>query len=373
MVTFRRKLDQLGLSSVKIEDFYEKAGEIEKSYLKHLTSLGSCADMIKTHALIDPNNEKRQHLQMGSNTQIRDYLGLYNTTFGSREQCDLLALNASYYDQEYISAHNKIVYTAPGSNFIKVLRNVHLKYCDIHANDHETNPEEKSKKSSIYAKDFVVALEELGLTRSIELTGRDYIKPRKIYPAVLERTEAYRLTKYVITAVNKTWSDERNPDLKKLKVFPLERAGDTVCDYASFVTSVKKFFGQMNMHKYGEYPDHWRNDLQRQNNAGLENDSDTRRHLLNLLNTVVDKIVIARFYDSAVDYVEKNVKNHHEKHLLMELIAKNFNLQPIRGNILVKELFGCTLDELIVNPFIHSKKFKLAELRSYMKLEIVME
>ena len=116
-------LEASHLPDTRVENFYEVCGDIEKAYLEGLIAKGSNADMIKMHALIKPENETRRHLQMDSNTQIHDYDGLYNITFGAADQGDrLVGLNASYYDNYYVSAHNKIVYTSPGSPLIHKLR-----------------------------------------------------------------------------------------------------------------------------------------------------------------------------------------------------------------------------------------------------------
>lgn len=48
---------------------------------------------------------------MDINTLIHNYKGLYDSTFGAQNQHDAI-FNASYYDEYYVSAHNKIVYTS---------------------------------------------------------------------------------------------------------------------------------------------------------------------------------------------------------------------------------------------------------------------
>lgn len=212
----RRALNKEGLNDVAIESFYEKPlSREERSYLQGLSVPGSCADMIKTHAIISEENRNRRHLQIDSNTQIHDYRGFYNATFGSEQNQDRIVstrLNASYYDDHYVSAHNKVVYTRPNSRFAVSLRETHLQYCDAHKNESSTSLE-KTKKNSVYAKDFTVGLSKIGLTRRAEIIrSNTQNKPETavIYPADMTRSE-YDLSRYIVTAVNKSWDPELKP------------------------------------------------------------------------------------------------------------------------------------------------------------------
>ncbi len=367
--SFQKKLNEEGLSEVRIENFYDKATDIEKRYLEHLTSLGSCADMIKTHALINQENENRCHLQMDSNTKIHDYSGMYNVTFGADLQRDSMALNASYYDMDYVSAHNKIVYTVPRSKFISTLRRVHLAFCEEHKNDHlyPDKKIEKSKKNSIYAKDFVVALAELGLTLPVIFEDKA-TKPRTIYAAVMERTE-YRITKYIVTAVSRSWGEEEESSyIQYIKSLPSVQVGDATCDYASFCTAVKKHVGILNMHKYGGNFQAWEYD-RKNNPTQFQDDTVAHELLLKISNTTVDKSIITRFYDSAVKGIVFKVKDTMQQKLLMEKITDNFLETPERGDALVRELFNCTVRELKEAPFQYSRQFRIESLRSYYQLE----
>eukprot|EP00602_Paraphysomonas_sp_CaronLab_P000282 CAMPEP_0185031536 /NCGR_PEP_ID=MMETSP1103-20130426/19063_1 /TAXON_ID=36769 /ORGANISM="Paraphysomonas bandaiensis, Strain Caron Lab Isolate" /LENGTH=148 /DNA_ID=CAMNT_0027567089 /DNA_START=368 /DNA_END=810 /DNA_ORIENTATION=- len=64
----RETLDGAGLQDVVLNNFHNKAGPEELGYLNGLQARGSNADMIKTHAIIDPDNVGRRHLQIDSNT-----------------------------------------------------------------------------------------------------------------------------------------------------------------------------------------------------------------------------------------------------------------------------------------------------------------
>ncbi|MDF2867132.1 MAG: hypothetical protein K0S11_602 [Gammaproteobacteria bacterium] len=256
---FQDKLNANNLHEIMLKYFYEdNLRPSEKDYLQGLISKGSNADMIKTHAVIDPENRKRRHLQLDSNTKISDYKEFYAQTFANPEQYD--ALNASYYDPDtgYISAHNKIVYTYPEGKIAESLEKRHLEYCELHKDDVGA---EKTEKNSIYAKDFTVSLasSEVGLTEKYSITDS-----RDIYVAKLDKPE-YRITKNVITTVNQSWAspandsniddderlvlEEKKQKLDKLKKLPAIKAGDDIFDYASFITTQNKYTRPLVQHK----------------------------------------------------------------------------------------------------------------------------
>lgn len=237
-----------GENPIVLEDFYcsNDLSQAEKDYLTNLQAKGSNADMIKTHAIIRNDNLDRRHLQIDTNTKIYSVEGLYNQTFGSKIQLDALdALNASFYDISYVSAHNKIVYTAPNGKLAKALKAVHLEYCQFHAKD---GAPEKTEKNSIYARDFAVALSTIGLT--IRATRKNNKNEEQIYyPAVMEEQVYYRITRYVITAVSMSWADIKDePISQALKELPEVEVADAKCGYSCFAMIVKKYTGDLKHH-----------------------------------------------------------------------------------------------------------------------------
>lgn len=306
-------------NGIYVEDFYAKKSlsQQEKGYLHQLQAKGSIADMIKTHAIICPENQYRRHLQMDSNTKIPDFIALYRDTFGAQTQSD--ALNASYYDEHYVSAHNKIVYspgnpsyTTPGSNLVLNLRKIHLDYCATHQDDHldEKLATEKTKKNSIYARDFTIALETIDLVKR-----RKLLSDRTIFSANLEKKIAYRLTAHVLTAVNMSWSDNSDAQLKNIeslkKLTPIE-IGDAECDYACFANAVKKYTGNLSDHT-----------------DDLYDDEKPHKALMAISNQDREQKMIREYLDHVFD-------EHHD---MYEAVARTIPNNP-RGNALIKKLYN---------------------------------
>lgn len=343
--SMRSALDKEGLSDIKLESFYEKPiSAEERSYLQGLSARGSCADMIKTHAIISEDNSNRRHLQIDSNTQIHDYRGFYNATFASESAQDKIAgasLNASYYDEHYVSAHNKVVYTVPNSRLAVALRETHLQYCDAHKDDSPSS-KEKTEKNSVYSKDFTVGLSEVGLTRRLVIPGDE--GERVIYPADMRRPE-YDLSRYVVTAVNKSWDIKSKPKPPTEKMLEQIRIpiGDTLCDFASFGIAVKKHTGELYEHYYASGWDETRAE---------HAENMAREELMHLSNLALDKAIIARFYDEVrnsnisaapIDGVQVT------KEMMLQELANHFP-DDMRGNELVRGLFGCSVRELQTDP-----------------------
>jgi phage tail tube protein FII len=163
---------------VVIEDFINKASlsPEELAYLHKLKAAGSNADMIKTRAIID-NLNRDKHLQLDSNTVVPSFEELYYKTFEASTQKD--GINASFYDEYYISAHNKMIYTTPtGLIATRGRLEIHLKeWCNNHQND-----DEDKNKNSIYSKVFTRALIEIDYVKEfiVQENGRD----KTIYPAM---------------------------------------------------------------------------------------------------------------------------------------------------------------------------------------------
>lgn len=364
----RTTLDTEGLTDVTLENFYEKASEDERGYLEHLRARGSCADMIKNHAIISADNADRCHLQLDSNTQIHDFEGFYRDTFNAAEPKDhLVRLNASYYDIDYVSAHNKVVFTFPHSPFADTLREEHLRYCREHKDDHLSaepkRAEEKSRKNSIYAKDFVVALSRLDLTKRATLPTEP---PRTIFPAIMDRPE-YTLTRSVVTAVNRSWGEDvkESTEILTLKRLPPFAVGDSLCDYASFCIAVKKHTEFLHAHEVATHPE-------RSGTGGAASrfdDTEARETLLRISDPVVDKAIIVRFYDQAIREITRSSLSTGAQLKHMRFLASYFP-DTRRGNKLTQELFGCSVEELIRDPKHYSSEYKVAELSGYRGVEL---
>lgn len=258
--------DDLLDGSIQVIDCLQ-CGELkltEKMYMEGLTALGSNADIIKTRAIIV--NRDNNHLQLDSNTKISNFHELYKQTFGAKVSVDafhadveasqdddlvqsrqlLGAFNASCYDSSYVSVHNKIVYLVRGSPFIETLEAEYIKYCDmVNALDNEIDKIEAKKKNAIYSKVFAKAAMIVGIARSfaIEIGGD---QPKQVYPAKLDYSNpAFRLTRYVVTAINQSWKPgQLRPEgydlLKSLQGVPF---GDACFDYACYEVVKKKLTG----------------------------------------------------------------------------------------------------------------------------------
>lgn len=366
---FKKELtDKLAeIDVTDVYDFYDKASNQERLYLQNLSRRGSCADMVKMHAII--HSKGHHHLQLDTNTLINDYRGLYNETFGAMEHRLGIALNASFYGEFYVSAHNKIVYTSPNDEeFIIELERVHLQYCEENASakveDKAKDREEKKDKNSIYSKDFVVALSKLGAVTSIKLeTGKT------IYPAQLRNEDCYRLTKYIITSVNLSWDDKRvkpqnETDIESLRI--VIKIGDADCDYASFKNAAKKHTDSLKLHKYGENPElyyqhhyitHATSEAQKIQKRQKKEDQAAYDKLISLSNKTLEINLISLFFkevgkrlldNNSAFALEKGHGLDYRLQLLQE-IARNF-LKTERGKTLCDDLFGCEIEELYEHP-----------------------
>ncbi len=330
---------------VRVENFYTDANlvDVEKGYLEGLIAKGSNADMIKNHAIIRDDNIKRRHLQMDSNTKIFDFELLYNETFNNPLQQD--ALNACYYDRQnqYVSAHNKIVYSAVytpvQSQFAFTLKNVHINYCRLHKDDHKdlNNPAkvaEKKEKNSIYSKDFVVALEQRGLAQKKTLRA-ETDSPQVVYLAVMDKPE-YRLTKCVATAVNMSWSTgntQGDADAiatqSALKQLPSVQIKDALCDYVCFANAVLKYTDELANHGEDAY-------------------DDTLAHsqLLAISNQTLEREMIRKFLEQVKE----------TKPEMLEKVLDTMNIATKRGRNFFIDVFGCKPEDY--KEVSQTKKFK---------------
>ncbi len=218
---------------------------VEKAYLRHLTSLGSVADMIKTRAVLD--HVEHRHLQMDSNTKISSIARLYQLTFSAKRQ--EVAMNAASYPRHYIAAHNKIVYT-PSSleadvSFVEILQLEYLSWCDRHK-DFDGQPE-KTKRNSIYSKVFAVATYKAGYTDMMHYEATE-ARPFDvtIYAARLDLS-VFRMTQSIVTAVNQSWKSASG-ELSCLSDIPSVEIGDTQCGVPAYSNIVKKYTESLHRH-----------------------------------------------------------------------------------------------------------------------------
>jgi hypothetical protein len=342
------ELDENGIS---VEDFYEADLTAEETdYLQGLVAKGSNLDMIKTHAII--SNWGRNHLQMDGNTLIHDYEGLYEATFGNENQQNALALNASYYDTNYVSAHNKIVYTMNNHGFKYKLGYTHWEYCYAHAQDHTSKRKrvgaEKTDKNSIYSKDFVVALKRCSFTRRLKNVTTS--KRKRIYPADLNQKTGYRLTNFVVTSVKMSWKGAaENKILIRARKLRTVNVGDAACDYDSFRIAIKKFTGNIGLHKYAFLPrGQLKIDVDGDKHAELADDTKTRLKLFALSNFDVDLGIISTFYQNAMSELNNEVDQRLATSVKQHL-ARLFPLNP-KGEALTRNLFGRAASELHEHP-----------------------
>jgi hypothetical protein len=326
------------LKGIILEDFYLKVSLSieERSYLNNLEAKGSNADMIKTHAIICPENSDRRHLQMDSNTKIFDFERLYAETFGRKEQTD--ALNASYYDQNYVSAHNKIVYTTyttPSGRIAPTLKLTHLEYCRLHKDD---QGDEKKTKNSIYSKDFVVALEKLRLVTMRTISDdRTETGTKHVYPAILQNPE-YRITSCILTAVNMTWRNtEHMSALNALQPFLV---GEALCDYACFRNVVKKYTSPL----IGHIPEDCKEE-----EAQDKIEVEAHHALMNISDQRLEKEVVRQFVENVA----------RDKFELLESVIAEIPKTP-RGDEFFRNIFAYSAKEY----FARKQEEQLQKVRS---------
>ncbi|MCX7121636.1 MAG: phytanoyl-CoA dioxygenase family protein [Gammaproteobacteria bacterium] len=344
------RLNELGLSDILLEDFYETAlgnnpeYAAQKEFLQKLTARNRTSDLMKVHVII--SNANCNHLQIDSNTQIHDYHGFYQATFGSGKN-DILLLNAAYYPEHHVTAHNKVVYTTPKHSFSNELKKTHLEYCATHLHHHDF-----SEKHSVYADSFIRTLYTIGLVTSVKAIEDDTsTKKKHIFPAILDKPE-YALSKYIVTVLNLQWKDPKSSSKYYsdiLKNFPFVEINDAVCGYAAFLIAIKRWAGNIGLHKYGERYDDLQRDRLSNNLERLNDDTETREQLFRISGTYIDKIIIQKFYYSALRHTS-NISNADESFFLMQTLAKSIP-NNLNGNILTSKLFGCSVIELHGNPF----------------------
>lgn len=299
-----------------VHDFYDQTSLTwsEKQYLHGLGipgvgGLGSVADMLKTHSIID--NSDRCHLNIDSNTKIADYDAFYKATFGAEIKDQKLLLNASYYDHRYVSTHNKVVYTPPNVKESSVFRDELIKHCQ---NNHKNNADKK--RNSIYSKAFTKACARLKISTEFKLqeidTETQKPKIKTCYRANLDNP-AYGLTKHVVMAINMSWAPSGSKDsLSKLKQIPAIKVGDATVDFQAIQYIVKKNTQEMC------------HDCQ----------SDANK-LLKMSDTKNDDLILKKFFENTK---KADPKNYYE---LSKMIP-----DTTKGNVLCQRVFGVDVKTL---------------------------
>ncbi len=330
--------------TLNTQDFYTegKLSKNEKEFLEHLAANGSNADTIKTKALL--NNAGRKHLQIDSNTIIKDYQSLYNSTFGQPEREQKDAYNANQYAPNHISANNKIVYVAPTSPMLKTLHREYHRFMKENANNLE---EKKPGTNAVYDNIFAPTLCEFNLTyKNIEVAKR-----KTYYPAVITNPE-FRITKDVVTAINMSWAEppkELVLDVSVLKAMEPLNYLDAKYDYPAFNSIVKKYTGYLTKSVMGD-----------------EDPNFYFERFLKLSDNETDLLVLQQYYQAIFSNDSEKLKNAFSKILkgqaLEDALAKPeslINLQKAlakaipdtpKGNVITQALFGRSVQQLHENP-----------------------
>ena len=160
------------------------------------------------------------------------------------------AFNASYYDEDYVSVHNKIVYMPKNSMFINHLQKSYYEYCAMVNNTEDIDKKrEFKKKNAIYSKVFTSAAAAIEIARPYEVVLGVNVT-RTIYPAILDNKQAFRLTRHVVTAVNQSWKPGQihPPGFNEVKLLPEFDYGETVFDFSCYNVVRKKIEGLLLKH-----------------------------------------------------------------------------------------------------------------------------
>lgn len=329
--------------TIELEDFYQdgKLSEDEKKYMHQLKANGSNADVIKTRAII--NNPNCKHLQIDSNTIIRDYHSLYSNTFALPDAIQRDALNANLYAPAHISANNKIVYIAPNSLIAPVLEHAYMEYM---RSNFDNDQDKLDDSNAIYERIFAPALAKVGLTyENIEIS-----KHKQFFPASLSKPE-YRITADVVTAINMAWAKPKNIildiDIFK-KIAPIVHM-DADFDYQSFIYILKKYSSYLS-----------------RNIKGGEDPAQYYESFLKLSDNETDITILRKFYLDVIandsqklkDAIRKSFPQEEAERMLSDpeyirklqvSFARNFP-DTEKGNALTQNLFGCSVKMLHNNP-----------------------
>lgn len=306
------------ISDVTIQDFYSECvmSDQERQYMANLKAMGSNADMIKTRAIIN-NADQCRHLQIDSNTVVPSYKELYDRTFNAEIQKD--GLNGSYYDDYYVSAHNKMVYSTPNGEIAKSKLEIYLwEWCKDHLND---DTDKQANKNSIYAKVFTKALHEIIYTEKFSFEDG-----KSVYPATLN-PNIYWLTNCMFTAINMSWSSNEEKEYQgteQLKQLPSITVGDATFNFQCFYNIIKKHTGDLSFHSKALKLD----DLSPKGEK-------SRELLLDNSNRELELNSVKQFYENALQNCPESA------HKLSKVFPAN-----IEGNNLTRTIFGCDVSEL---------------------------
>ncbi len=360
---FQEKLGPL----IGVEDFYEMSYAQEKGYLQGLSSRGSCADMIKSHAIIA--NSDIRHLQMDSNTKIPSFKTFYAATFSALAPSSgvMLMLNAGAYGTGYVAAMNKVVFTFPRSKFAAHLKTVHLKYCQEHA--HELG-EEKTKRNSIYSQVFAKALCDLGITVKHEKTiTRQDQQPITVTTFNMANiadkalTGTFGITSLMITAVNQSWQPNME-DLNENDPYKILQTnykdfsilvGDAFFDLAAFKTTLKKYTEPFNI----QAPSDETENMLYQSLLAISSNR--------LERSAIKQYVLELNQRLAADAVNEIITQQNA-HDIITVVA-NIIPKTARGQELTRELFRCPINELpqyLLKDFSENFDLKLTEKEKYL-------
>jgi len=350
----QNRLQKEKLDNIQLDDFYESLNESKeyqavKEYLVNLTGVNNVPDIMKIQVIV--RNNDSSHLQIDSNTQIHDHRAFYQATFGSQNHHPIL-LNAAFYGEKYIGAHNKLVYTSEHSEFQIQLKQSYLIFCSTYK-----TISIKSKKNIIYSNLFLKTLELYKLVSPLTFVDAKTQVEKTIYPADLSRSE-FQLSRFVITIVNlqfKIPKETGDCESALLKKIPMIKIGDALCGYAAFRTALKRLTGNIGLHKYAGNSKQFIQDLLETNTQKINEDTAVRRQLFCLSRPDLDKKIIADFCSKAIEFT-KTMQEKTESFRIMSALVHSIP-SNVLGAKLTFELFGCTLEELYNNPFLIEEKF----------------
>jgi hypothetical protein len=309
----------LGVNGLIVEDFYFKSVMLseERAYMHNNKAKGINADMIKTIAIIN-NASRCRHLQIDSNTVVPSFNDLYLKTFNAIVQKD--GVNASYYDLDYVSAHNKMVYTTPqGLIAQSQLKALFWEWCRDHKDDNNIDGDKQKDNNSIYSKVFTEALLQIDYVKKIQLENG-----KTVYPATLNDT-VYWLTCCMITAVNKSWGSNESGIQHDFLQLPMIDVGPSgKFDYQCLFNIIKKYIGNLRVHSKA---------------LGLVDSSRTgeasRELLLKVSNCEFELNAAKNFIISAIESRPAIIDN------ICNLFPNTKNV-----NNLSNKLFNCSVHEL---------------------------
>ena len=315
---------------VTIQDIYQDANltDAEKSYMHELKAIGSNADIMKTRAII--NNAGNRHLQIDSNTKIHSYDSFYNKTFNTDTQ--EMALCANHYNWCAVSGNNKTVYLPAGHDFAEQLKHIYLTYCDRN----KDNAEDKLETAnSVYQRTFVPALALAGLVTEIQLSNKKYHQ-------VNTAKSAYRVTRDIVVAINKSWSanasngsnkeEEEEEQEQELNSLAAVQIGDAKCDFKSWRYLIKKYTSPRLYRAVSE-------DDKTVDSAILRGAVEALAALHAISDRELDLKIISEFFKQA-----------YKDNAAVTTLLSTMIPDTVEGDQLVNSLFNCTVKEFHTDP-----------------------